>query len=225
MSEGFSYSRRITFEEAERAIYLDFESHEQGPPFLAGRLIGSDDLRLTVLDPMLYSAAGGSRVLKADTYELGRYMEGILYRCRGENRRLIAFSEREIEVVAEFTPYLVDQMTACYGNALPPVKKWFRKEHPAVYSDLKAKAQEQKRRVGLKDYVEADVVPCEYPRQLKGKFSPSGAARIVRDQLLKRDGDYSKIAGWRKRRWTNLLKYNKADCETLRCLTLFVLAS
>jgi hypothetical protein len=213
----------ITPQEARRGVYLDFEGHLEGPPVLAGRLIGESDFAWTVFDETFFGAARDGTE-RAATGNLGDYLEDLVSLCEKQDRRLICFTEHELDVIRTVGGALFQRACSLYRNTNLLAKQWFTTCQPETYTRLKREAAKREFRrtgVGLKDYLDVAWVSCPFPAQYRN-HEPATALGIVRSQLEERACQWSRLAKKRKFLWTRTLRYNRADWEGLRCLTTFL---
>ena len=214
-------SKHFSRREAERAVYLDFESHKEGPPFLAGVLIEGVFRQIT-FDPQL-QIAGREAPRGTEVTTLPEFVDELLSLCEEEGRRLVAYSKKELQEIAAAGEEQRLRARALYADANKIAKRWMYRKHRTRLSELRAAVGKQKnrhnRRVGLKDYVATDLVDYEIPKHLRKQSLPTIAARTVREQLTRR-GAYGLLAKYAKRRWTTLLQYNESDCRAMQALVL-----
>jgi hypothetical protein len=189
----------ISFDEARRAIYIDFEGFEDTSPSLIGILVG-DSLEQVVLDHRLENAA------KAKGLPMERLQEcisRIQIRSSNESRLIIAYSQHEKNVILNYAN--VD-LTGIYRDARKILKRWKNKYH----RDLPIQGW------GLKDF----FTFVNYPRgAYLGERKTTSRLRAVADMLEKR-GAYELLTPVVKSKWTKLLEYNRIDCKGMRDLIL-----
>jgi hypothetical protein len=215
------HTKHLNRQEAERAVYLDFESHKEGPPFLAGVLVEDTILQVT-FDPTLQIAARQAP-RGTETGSLAEFVDGLLERCEREGRLIVGYSKHELETIGTVSAERQRKALLLYRDANKLAKSWMYREHPTELAALRKAVKKQKdrrsTRVGLKDYVGTDLVDFEIPDHLKKDGLPTEASRIVREQLEER-GEYNRLAKHAKRRWTTLLQYNEVDCRAMQALVL-----
>lgn len=208
---AFSIPKSITREEAQRAIYLDFECNIKQPPSFAGTII-DDTYQATLLEDIFKPVATSKKLMMQDL--LG-FAQKILKLAQSEDRVVVAWSKHELGFLIEQTP----DIEPLYRDANKIVLKFFKDRRKHTVKKLnnqikKAKAEGlwRNNKVGLKDWLQLDYVDYGYPKNLKS-FSPGEALREMREQLIKKRGSYAKIAPSVKRAFSNLVTYNEHDCR------------
>jgi hypothetical protein len=194
----------LTAREAQRAIYIDFEGRENEPPAFFGVLCVDDDQNQFdqyVIDQGLWPAAEAKdadpkwlwRCLPATWADLSE----IRNRAESEDRRIIAFSEREQKAVAEHMPDDADRdwFVTNIVNARPIAVAWKAEFYPEVVfkKDPNRRSRGINRLELFLELIGYDVPPIH--------GSGNSAARIlyVRDKLTSRQGDPSsqdKVDQW-----------------------------
>jgi hypothetical protein len=203
-----------TRETLDRAVVLDFEGFVEAPPALACELVDGRE-ELVVFDEALIAAArrDGLRVLR-----LERYLRDLVARLRREDRKLLAFSSREAQVVREVLGMdLVAE--GRYLDGRPLLRHWRSKRHPEVARKVRARRARLRargKRVGtegnrLIDY--AALAGIAVPRSHAHGHSTS-RLRHVRDQLASR-GAFENLTPTAKGKWTKLLNHVRFDCTGL----------
>ena len=189
----------VTRNEAERAIYIDFEGFEDASPSLLGILVG-ESLEQVVFDHRLSLAA------KAKGLPIERLQECISRlqaRSTAESRLIVAYSQHERNVIRNFADI---DLTGQYRDARKILKRWKNRCHRvAPISGW-----------GLKDF----FAFTNYPRgTYLGERKTTSRLRAVSDMLEKR-GSYDLLTPVVKSKWTKLLEHNKIDCIGMRDLIL-----
>jgi hypothetical protein len=207
----FSVPKSITREEAQRAIYLDFECNKDQSPSFAGTII-DDKYQATLLEDVFKPAATSKNFLQQD---LSEFAQKILKLAQTEDRVVVAWSKHELGFLIEPTP----EIEPLYRDANKLVLKFFRDRRKSTIKKLNNQINKVKteglwrnNKVGLKDLLQLDYVNYEYPKHLKS-FSPGKALREMRKQLIKKDGNYKKIAPGVKRAFSKMISYNEHDCR------------
>lgn len=209
----------ISEDEAQRAIYIDFEGTAVDPPSLLGAawLDGNDILFIQyVLEPALWPAA------EAKSSAVGRFCESADWQnlaelrriAEAEDRRVLAWSTHEQHELASRVPSGDD--AEWFGenviNAIPIARRWKRKVFPNVEllvdpnNPMKGKHQ-------LHHYMKL----IGYP--VPTAFGPGNSAqriRYVRSMLTKKGGDYDALTAVAKAKWTKALEHNWHDCNGMR---------
>ena len=217
---AFSVTKSISREEAQRAIYLDFEGNKDQPPSFAGTVIDGT-YRATFLEEIFKPAATSKKLFLQD---LSGFAEKILRCAQNENRAVVAWSKYELGFMIEPTP----EIEPLYRDANKLVLKFFKDQRRRTVKKLNNQIKEAKaeglwrnNKVGLKDLLQLDYVDYKYPKHLKS-FSPGAALSKLRDQLIKKGGVYNKITPSAKRAFSNLITYNEHDCHGMAHMIKYV---
>jgi hypothetical protein len=202
----------------DRAIFLDFEQYEQGPPVLAGVLVdGRFDQ--VVFDDRLASAADHNdlRIVPVDDWA-----QDLVELATRDNRRVVAFSETEIESLAELEIVLPPNL---FVNALVIAKEWRRTFRSEALRQIQLQRKQWKNSRSAKqrnrrsrnegnrwiDY--ARLGGIETPH-MYAHGQVTRRLNAVIGQLSSR-GDFQLLTRTAKSKWTNLLKHNRFDVEQL----------
>jgi len=182
--------KSITYAEAVRAIYIDFEGFEARDPSLIGILI-DDHFEQVILSNTLESAAKA----KGLVYRLGKdLLLEIHQRAIKEHRKIVAYSSHEKEQCYKW--YGLD-ISAVYVNANLLAKNWYKKTYAAPRIKIS----------GLKDYLKL----IGYDRgDYLGVKQTTQRIKAVED-MLARKGEYELLTPVSKAKWTKLLEHNKID--------------
>ena len=207
----WTYSRRISRREANRAIYFDFEGRMDEAPVLLGVYCGGW-MRQYVLDRDLspfaaMSRRAGQRVFQRSTSKA--LAEALLDPATREERRLVAFSEHELRVLDRWAGREVAQAVAArFFNARDFAAAWVTRDHP----DLRR--QDDPRTLG--DY--ADLCGFDWPAEFN--LAPAEAIERLRNRAstLSRTGRAPNTTGMEL--WSRLLGYNQLDCRATRHIVL-----
>jgi hypothetical protein len=198
--EGHAGFSRMSEAEAIRALYIDFEGQRDRLPVLLGvlrRRGKGDEPRVfqTVVDP-LFEPAG------PDARPLLEAIEIVVRRAERKDRRIVAWSEHELELVRglhDLDPGLVARFEQRYANALGVARRWAARFHP-----------ESKPPNGhLRDYL--DLVGYDLPAD--------AAAGHVGDTIRAMRPTLSKgrpLTDLQRSRWARLLEHNRHDCAGMR---------
>ncbi|MGZ5424319.1 MAG: hypothetical protein ACXW2V_06825 [Candidatus Aminicenantales bacterium] len=190
---------RLTPEEAERAIYIDFEGFLTEEPSFIGVSIDSEFYQI-VFDPALQLAAEAKHKRVGSGKLLTREL---LERAVKEDRRIVAFTQCEKQICKRF--YQID-LSPVYVDARSILKKWVDKTHPGL--DPRPKS--------LKEYLR--LIGYKRPTCL-GEKQAARRIRAVRDMGLKK-GSYEALTSVVKAKWTKVLEYNRIDVEGMRELCM-----
>lgn len=204
---------RITPQQAERAIYIDFECLATDPPHpaLLGILGSGDDFEQLIVDERLAPARVASRnvrVLDARTA-----IEELVRRAAGADRLVVGWSFFDRHVAIRIAPHLANALHARYRNAIQTARPWRQAIHPSVQvtrDDDFAPKHTLDKYAALTQYPDA--------RRLLNA-EPAKWIRHTLDQLAATGGRYRATTFQTKRDWHKLLDYNRHDCLALRHIT------
>lgn len=207
----WSYPRRITRREANRAIYFDFEGRIDEEPVLLG-VYCAGWMRQYVFDKRLAAFARTSRRAGQRVF-LRSFSKGVQEALLGlaalEDRRLVAFSEHELRLLHRWGGDEVAQNAAeRFLNARDFAAAWVSRDHPDI-----------RRRVDPRTLGEfADVCGFEWPDEFC--LAPADAIDRLRRRALtlSRKGVAPNQAGMEL--WSRLLGYNQLDCRATRHVLL-----
>ena len=192
--------KRLTAEEAARALYIDFEGQKDKAPVLLGTLqrrgrAAEPRVFQVVLDPG-FEAAG------PDFREFSQAVEVLVVRAEARDRRIVAWTEHELEVVRRLCakdPDLVARFERRYANALAVAKRWASKLHP----EHKPATGELSGYLAMIGYpVPGDAEPGHVGDTIRALRPTLAAGRALTER--------------QKARWADLLSHNRHDCAGMR---------
>jgi hypothetical protein len=192
--------RRLSAEEAGRALYIDFEGCKNQSPVLLGvlRRAGRSErpwVQQVVVDETFVD-------MGLPTMSLRAAVEGVVMRAERRDRRIVSWSEHDLEIVRtlrEDAPELVDRFELRYANALRVAKRWRTLAHDRNRPDDGRLASY----LALIEY----VVPGE-----AGGGDVGETIRILRPRLER--GQQLTERQWQ--RWNDLLEHNRHDCAGMK---------
>ncbi len=193
-------SKRLSANEAANALYIDFEGEKDKAPVLLGTLRrpgrGSRPfVHQEVLDPMFDGL--GLAVLS-----LRAAVEKVVVRAEARDRRIVSWSEHDLEVVRTLRPdhpELVARFEARYANALGVARRW----RNGVHGGHKPASGR------LGDYLDliGYAVPDEAAPGRVGDTIRTLRARLERGLPL---------TATQQCRWQELVEHNRHDCAGMR---------
>lgn len=205
----------FTFDEAQHAIYIDFECRATKPPSpaLLGVLVGSDDedLQQIITDERLASARVASR--RSRVASAHDSAGALVARAIGESRRIVGWSFFDRERLIEARPDLEAAIKDRYVNALQIARPWRKALHPKVRierEDQYAAKHTLDKYARLAGYPDASAL---------ANAAPAKWIKHTLEQIAKR-GSYRNVTKQTKRDWHDLLDYNRHDCLALRHILL-----
>ena len=187
---------KFTSEEAESAIYIDFEGFEDKKPSMIGTLIG-EKFEQVIFDETLRLAAEFND-LSFIPIEL--YLTTLRDKAVAEGRRIVAYSSHEKTM---FQQHANLDISAQYADARLIAKVLRRKLEP-----------DRPRPKALKEYFE--LIGYNRPAYLGERLTTS-RIRAVADMLGKRKS-FQSLTPVVKAKWTKLLQHNKHDVVGMRAL-------
>jgi hypothetical protein len=214
--------------EAERAIYIDFEGRQDGPPSLLGILYATDATERSgdvfeqhVLERLFWRAAE-ERYLstRRNTWPilattLGRSVATLSEQLESEDRLLVAWSKHELDVIEadKETQAHLEVIRRRYRDGKEVAKQWKRLAFP----DLVFERDRRRGRNRLEQFLELIGYPVSSSH---GAGNTGQRIRHLREGLSRCDGDFTRLTRTVKSKWTNLLEHNRHDCVGMRAVVL-----
>jgi len=202
----------ITKSQAERAVYVDFESNSNKPPSLMGILYkdndGHDVFTQYIVEPGLQGASNLGKYCKVSS--LYSALEEVRRIVLDERRFLIAWSNNEIKVIRDYCPEILEgRFEARYLNAIPVAKSWHKEKYPGEKVPRTPGRGRHTLEYYLKKIGYTVPVGC-------GHGSASKPIGVMRKLLRKENGRTEKIHEKIKDAWDNMLTHNEHDCKGMR---------
>jgi hypothetical protein len=194
---------RLSAAEALRALYIDFEGEKDRPPVLLGVHRRGRGARPFVQQDVLDEAFAG---LGMPVFTLRGAVEKVVRRAERGDRRIVAWSEHELDVVrvlVEEDPGLVACFEARFVNARAVAERWRNRLHGGEKPDPGR----------LADYLV--LVGYTVPTEAAG----GDVGEVIRDIRSRRARGLPLTAGQRER-WDRLLEHNRHDCAGMRRVCL-----
>lgn len=217
----------ISLPQLRRAIFLDFEGFKSGPPLMAS--VRVDGVTETVVfpdqSPELAIAAEASGLRLEPLFQ---FLHRVSEYATAEERRIVAYSLRELKVFEE-GQINVSEVRSAWFDLLPPARDWRAREHPEIDAKVKRRLSRRRARRLWRDSSDNSLLAMS---SLAGIERPAGYGprrttrrlRAVAEQIAFR-GSFDQLTATAKRKWTNLIRHNRWDCEALEHLAKVVLAS
>jgi hypothetical protein len=204
---------RLTPSEARRAIYIDFEGTATDPASFLGSFV-EGVWEVIVLEPELHAAVVRHPLgtLRAGD-PVGTY-RSLQNRARLEDRRIVAWSNRELDEILTESRLNVEEhdwWRENLVNALPPAKSWANRAG-VVVPTIPSNRGGRENKWSLSGFRQATGY-----RDISALFEPGKTAsriRTVRDQLAKRS-NYADLTPVAKAKWSKVLTHNFHDCAGL----------
>jgi hypothetical protein len=181
-------------------IYIDFEGFIGKPPSIVGEL-KNNNFKVYVFSETLQGIPN-HKCEKCEIsivhMDLRTYLDNLIHECKENNKKIVAFSERELKV---FKAYNLDEIEKYYVNAHREIKTWFRKDRipkpkPFSLNNL--------------------LTYWEYPTTEFGNRQTTQRIRSTEQQLAVRENDFSKLTNTVKIKWSKVMHYNRQDVEGLK---------
>jgi hypothetical protein len=203
----------MTFAEAQRAIYIDFECLKQQPALL-GVLVGSEGEQLgqVITDERLAPAVVANKRCRVAT--LAVTVGTLVAQATKDDRKLAGWSYFDRNRLIDARPDLKPQITALYVNALHVARPWRKTIHPGF-------PIEREDEFAAKHTLDKYAALAGYPAGAVFRDArPAAWIRHTLAQLAATTGRYAKTTKQTKRDWHRLLEYNRHDCLALRHIVL-----
>ena len=198
--------------DANRGIYIDFESLKQDPPLpgLLGVLTSgeADGFQQLVLDPILARAARAKPHCRG--VSLLDAIAEIVQRAEDENRAIVGWSlfERSVVEQSAIPQTVKDRFVARYINGREVASRWKSVLHPDVKLPKDDKFDPRNR---LDRF--AELTRYRHFAELQGK--PAAWLRRVTKAMERSAGRYQSLTDGQRAVWRELLRYNEHDCRAL----------
>jgi len=183
----------------DNLIFIDFEGLIKEDPAIVG--VWSDKkFKLVVHDQRLIGILQSplAQEISISFQTITDFLEQTLQRVRKENKKIVAFSDREKHV---FESKNLD-VTGHYWNAHKDLKKWFKKNDPVNRPKPFA--------------LDSILRYFSYPSHTDyGEKQATQRIVHVRNMLETRGQNYSKLTNVAKSKCTKLIRYNQQDVEGL----------
>jgi hypothetical protein len=170
-------------------IIIDFEGFIGKPPSFVG-VWDNGTYTIIILDKNMIGVTDQKNVVFMD---LQSFLEETASFCRKENKKLIGYSNKELEVFKEFGVDISD----IYYNPIKNLKKWFYKKQYKL----------------PKPFALNDVLKVlEYPKyRYFGDKQTTQRIKHVTTQLIRSNQNFQDLTPVAKSKWTKLQKYNNQD--------------
>ena len=211
----------MTFAEARRAIYIDFECLKGRPPkpphpALLGVLVGSEgeSFGQIITDERLAVAKLANKRWRIVTATAAAAADALIDQAKDGQRRIVGWSFFDRDRLVEARPNLRADINALYVNALQVARPWRQAIHPGV-------SIEREDRFAPKHTLDKYATLAGYP--VTAGFQNATPAKWIRhtlNQLKATNGRYRQTTKQTKRDWHDLLEYNRHDCLALRHIVL-----
>jgi len=197
---GTLHRVRLSKEQAERAVYIDFEGFKDKSPSFVD-LLDHTGFTQVVLDPNLQPAA---RAKRSGQQQIEYWATQLVNKCLREDRLIVGFSLHDLNCLKKYST-VGDKAEPIYVNARQLANRWHWHQHNKLFEGPRT----------LDAFCAAANVP---PRPVDCDEVP--VTRYIRRILggLAARGTYRRLTRLQKQKWGILLEYNRWDCEDLRAL-------
>jgi hypothetical protein len=205
----------LTPEQIQRAIYIDFEGTKKDPPsFLGWSCEG--EWAYCVIEEALFPAAAYPHTKGVGSWASPEQcLRMLLNRAMREQRVFLAWSSHELQMIKGLVAWTAEELAYWEQqliNALPIGRRWSRREGIAI-PEIEGSYSARPNKWSLSGF----RIATGYP-PVNALHEPGHTAsrlRHVRDQLIKRDGDFARLTRVAKGKWTKVLTHNYHDCVGL----------
>ena len=216
------FKQLVTPDQAQRAIYIDFEGFEEEPPSLFGWVwaIGkkATDSNLACVqdihDKSLQRLVGAAEIpegsvnrYKQRPFSVGQAINELVRLADKQDRLIVSWSTHELNKIAEseLSPGLLRLFKLNYRDGKATAKKWFQQLGLST-------ASQSNQLVRYLDH-------AGYP--MPDTYRLGETTKRLRSVLggIKTRGSYTKLTAHQQECWRGLLDHNFVDCHGLRQVT------
>lgn len=213
----------MTFAEAQRAIYIDFECIIMGKgrapkpphPALLGVLVGSEEVEQfgqIIVDERLAPAKVANKRCRVAAAQAAAGT--LVAEAKAGKRKIVGWSFFDRDRLIDACPDRKADINALYVNALHVARPWRQAIHPGF-------TIEKEDQFAPKHTLDKYAILARYAHAAAlQKAKPAKWIRHTLDQLEATDGHYRRTTARTKRDWHDLLEYNRHDCLALRYIVL-----
>jgi hypothetical protein len=188
----------LSKEQAERAVYIDFEGFKDKSPSFVG-VLDETGLKQIVLDPDLQPA---DRAKGCSAQSMNYWSTRLVNKCLREDRLIVGFSLHDLNCLKSYTS-VGEKAEPLYVNARQAANRWhwrtFDEKGPGTLTAFCFTAKVPPR--------PDDCTDIPVTRHLKSIVSGLNAR-----------GSFRKLTRLQKQKWSLLLEYNRWDCQDLQAL-------
>lgn len=204
----------LSLQEAQRAIYLDYEASVNRPPTLLGVRI-EKETKVWVLEPEFHCCVGRNQTPRTVAGSHTPVATEIVDQAEREDRLIVSWSAHDFRLMdAAFTHDTKrrDILIARYRDAKKSGRRWMRLQSPRWREQAKEQGHTlelYRRRFGIHQ-------PAHFGAGIAG-----AAIRLVRAQLDDRR-TYATLTPKAKESWRALVRHNEFDLTSLQQVALKV---
>lgn len=186
---------RLTVEETERAIFVDYEGTPHSPPTLLGVMV-EGEIELWIVEEAFMDCADRwrARTQRAIHAELA---QTLVERAVSEDRRMVSWSTHDAKELAEvMDPESVESLCQVYRNAIKTARSWRFWHGPEIEGQHTLQAY-------------MDLLAWQVPEEA-GQGVVGNTLASLRDRLTG-GVDWTGLSAEEKSSWRHVLRHNRHD--------------
>jgi hypothetical protein len=191
-------SAKLTAEEVQKAIYIDYEGNIKLPPTLLGWYVDGKYMA-SILEPSFETCENRYKAKGVYVEDHMQLALRLIQQAEDEGRLIVSWSEHDYLLMCKvLTPSDAERLKLLYRNAIRTGRPWYRQK----YGPLPEKAS-----LNFFEDLLGFYVPDRFGLGLVGE-----SLRLIRVQIKegRSYADFSKAA---KNGWTSVVRHNKLDLE------------
>ncbi len=191
-------SAKLTAEEVNKAIYIDYEGNIKLPPTLLGWYVDGKYMA-SILEPLFETCANRYKAKGVYVEDHHQLVLRLIQKAEDEGRLIVSWSEHDYLLMHKvLTPSDAVRLKLVYRNAIRTARPWYRKK----YGPLPDRAT-----LNFFESLLGFYVPDQFGLGLVGE-----ALRLIRGQIQEGRG-YANFSKAAKDGWTSVVRHNKLDLE------------
>ena len=193
--------KQLSSDEASRALYVDFERSQGSPPILLGRTRRTQPTKVwQVITDDGFNSIGTAE--SVPVMSLSEAVGSLVAMANRRDRRIVAWTEHELNVVRDYCPEHYEGFEASFTNARAFAERWRNKCHGRDKPST-GHLSLYLRLIGYRNSPEAG--PDEVGNTIRALRKP-----------LANGKSYHQLTANQKRRWTTHRDHNRHDCTGIR---------
>ena len=200
--------KKLSHEDFERAILLDYEGNKDKPPTLLGWLL-NDTYQAGIIEPVFADCANRYRAKATVSRDHKELVTELLLRAVEEDRLLISWSLHDLRMMQSAVDEEAQRLLShVHRNALDTVRPWYRnsvgqRTGPATLQFF------------------AELVGYQIPERY-GPGVTGQSLRLIREQLA-RGRAYAELSDKAREGWQIIVKHNQQDLLAMNAVLGHVL--
>lgn len=191
-------SAKLTAEEVNKAIYIDYEGNIKLLPTLLGWYVDSKYMA-SILEPLFETCANRYKAKGVYVEDHHQLALRLIQKAEDEGRLIVSWSEHDYLIMCKvLTPSDAERLKMVYRNAIQTARPWYRKKYGSV---------PEKATLNFFEDLLGFYVPDQFGLGLVGD-----ALRLIRGQIQGGRG-YAAFSKAAKDGWTRVVRHNKFDLE------------